>query len=106
MSDMRDTEPLLLDENRMRHVIEWAYEHSKDPAIVYRYLSCGAGLYCRREDDEVVFVLGFDNCARELADIRAEKWGSTPDEPTDTERETLLLVARVPYDVLTPRPQG
>jgi hypothetical protein len=30
MSDMRDTEPLLLDENRMRHVIEWAYEHSKE----------------------------------------------------------------------------
>ena len=97
---------LFIDEERTRNVIEWAYEQSKDPEVVYRYLSCGAGLYCRREEDLVVFILAFDNCYHELAQIRAKTWGSTPYEPTDTERETALVVARVPVDVLTPKPQG
>jgi hypothetical protein len=34
-------------------------------------------------------------------------WGTEPDEPTETEREEALLLAKdIPLDAVMPKPQG
>jgi hypothetical protein len=102
------TDDLDLDDDRvMGALIEMAPRMRHQP-LIYRYLVCGARFFARKNsDDTIQVVLGFTDDHKAVAARRAEVWGTEPDEPTETEREEALLLAKdIPLDAVMPKPQG
>jgi hypothetical protein len=97
-----------LDDDRvMGALIEMAPRRRHQP-LIYRYLVCGARFFARRNNDDTLsVVLGFTDDHKTVAAMRAEVWGTEPDEPTETERgEALLLAKDIPVSAVMPKPQG
>jgi hypothetical protein len=107
MTEFEELPLSMFDPERLRNLIEIGVNEHPDPERVSRFLRSGASFVMHREKDgRLHFGLAHTASAPWLASVRAEVWGTEPEEPADEDEGRVLSILRAPASILGQPPQG